>query len=289
MNDNGTRSPVIAGLAVGIGLVVLFALYSPIYGYQTNSGFSYQRAAKDADYTPLLQLHIAGLRDSYIVGESIDFSVTQTAGGDCALPDLVMIKDLQNNAIVKEWNGTEESTKMLGCRIYTNPATAGMTWSSRWDEANPIIINQPGTYSVVAKHLFKTVHKEFKVAATSGSDTSAEAATYFTSLAKNMDVVKALLEKYPDANSTVTANYYSKQFQEFQKYHPSAIVQYSVTGTNPDHSSREERQLLVTIIFDKYNHLNDYPVTIVQCTSEDYSAVFVTEFPGTGVSDVRQC
>ena len=287
MNDGngGVKSPVIAGLAVGIGLIVLFALYSPIYEYQNSSGFfpTYLRAAKDADYTPLLQLRIAGLRDSYIVGESIDFSVTQTAGGDCAFPDLVMIKDLQNNMIVKEWNGTEESAKFLGCRIYGNPAMSGMTWSSKWDEANPIIINQTGTYSVVAKHLFKTVHKEFRVAANdNGSDTSVEAATYFTSLAKNMDAVKALLEKYPDANSTVTANYYSKQFQEFQKYHPDGIVQYSA-------STKEERQLLVTVIFDRYNDPNNLPITIVQCTGQNYQATFVTEFPGTGVSEVRQC
>ncbi len=148
------------------------------------------------------------------------------------MPELVTIKDLLTGKIVKEWNGTQDSA-LLFCPIETNPADFGTTWNTRSYEENPIIFNDTGSYAVVAKHLFKTVQKEFKVIAVAddGSDTSQEVVARLSSISKDLDTVKALLEKYPNANLTVTANYYSKLFQEFQKYHPSAIIQYSVAKT----------------------------------------------------------
>lgn len=184
--SNGLAVPAITGLAVGIALVMMVAIMSqyplyPNYYYQLRQG---------ADYTPLLKLQILGLRDSYIVGEGIDFSVMQSSGGDNTFPELVMIKDLDSGTIVKEWNGTKMDAISLGGPIEINPATYGVTWSTSSDE-NPLIINKTGSYSVVAKHLFKTAQKEFKVLGSDNGDTSPEVVAQLSSATKKMEVVKA--------------------------------------------------------------------------------------------------
>jgi hypothetical protein len=91
-----------------------------------------------------------------------------------------------------------------------------MTWTTKSRE-DPLIFNQTGSYAVVAKHLHKTVQKDFRVVAVGddGSDTSPTVTTSLLSKPNNLDTVKALLQKYPDANATVTANYNSKLFREF--------------------------------------------------------------------------
>jgi hypothetical protein len=293
--SDGVNGPVIAGLALGIALLVLFAIV-PIPQYPLFSdNISYQRQQR-ADYTPLLKLQIMGLRDSYKVGEGIDFAVRQTAGGSCVAPELIIIKDLETGTIVKEWNGTKQSAMLLGCPFESNPATSGMTWSTRGFEENPILFNKTGSYAVIAKHLFKTAQKQFTVIAISDGekhDTSPETIARLSSIAENMHIVKALLDKYPSANSTVTANYNSMLFQEFQKFQPHAIVQYYV-GETAQHEAIDAsnkgggRQLLITIIFDRYYEYNTALLTIVQCTDKNYSSLSVSELP-IGISEIEKC
>lgn len=271
--------PVIAGLAAGIGFILLFSI-QPLLGYPllSDSAFGLQQ---DADYTPLLQLRITGLRDTYKVGEGVDFAVGQIAGGACTFPELVMIKETNTGNVVREWDGARESAALLRCPIGEDPA-AGMTWSTKRLE-NPIIINQTGDYAVVAKHLFKTVQKDFKVVAIGedGEDTSPEVAANLLAKSNELQTVNALLEKYPSSNVTVSANYLSRIFEAFQKYDPSGIVQYSVTNTEPLPSqsmgeSDDSRTLAVTVIFDRY-HNNDSPLIVVQCTGENYSSLTINE------------
>ncbi|MGI0015874.1 MAG: hypothetical protein ACREBU_20845, partial [Nitrososphaera sp.] len=221
-----------------------------------------------------------------------DFSVRQTAGGSCTFPELITIRDLDRGTIVKEWNGTEASA-MLHCPVEFNPATSSTTWSTVGHEEKPIIINQTGSYAVTAKHLFKTVQKEFRLIAVSDTenDTSPEVAARLSSASKEMETVKALLEKYPNANLTVTANYYSRLFQEFQKYHPSAIVQYSVAKTDSyplteAGPNKAGRALLLTIIFDRYYENNTPQLNIVQCIGENDSSLSVSVLP-IGISEIK--
>lgn len=274
---------MIAGLAVGIAFVLMIAIL-PIPDYPIFTG-SFHRHP-DADYTPLLKLQILDLKDSYMVGEGVDFAVRQTAGGGCVNPELIMIKDLGTGRIVREWNGTKEDV-LLSCPIIFNSADFGVTWNTKGAEENPIVFNQTGSYAVVAKHLFRTVQKEFKIVAVGGGgDTSPDVSASLLSKSKDLDVVKALLERYPDANLTVTANYHSKLFSEFQKYHPNGIVQYSVSKTEPRtmttapaEFSKGDRALAVTVIFDRYYEWNNNsaPLIIAQCTGQDYSSLSISE------------
>lgn len=92
-----------------------------------------------------------------------------------------------------------------------------------------------------------------------------------------------MLEKYPDANSIVTANYYSDLFNEFEKYHPAGIVQYSVAKTD-----QLTQNLSVTVIFDRYYGYDNAPLTIVQCTGENYSSLVASGFP-IGSLEIEKC
>jgi len=66
--------------------IILFAIL-PIPGYPLLSERVFP-PQQDADYTPLLQLRILGLRDSYKVGEGVDFAVRQVAGAAASCPSL---------------------------------------------------------------------------------------------------------------------------------------------------------------------------------------------------------
>jgi hypothetical protein len=107
----------VAGLVAGVALVVSFAIMH-IPEYPVLSGLY---SIQGADYTPFLKLEILGLRDSYEVGEGVDFAVQQTAGGNCIFPEHIMIKDLGTDSIVMEWDGARESAILLGCPIGANP------------------------------------------------------------------------------------------------------------------------------------------------------------------------
>lgn len=271
-------APVIAGLVLGIVFVMLFAI-QPILGYPLLSDSDF-RQLQDADYTPLLQLRVQGLRDSYKVGEGVDFAVEQRAGGTCIYPELVTIKDIDTGNVIREWDGVRESAMLLGCPIGRNPATAGMTWSTKSLE-RPIIFNQTGSYAVVAKHLFKTLQKEFTVVAVDKdeNDTSSEVISNLLAKSNDLKIVKALLEKYPDANVTVTANYHSKLFEEFEKYDPNGIVQYHVDSTEPHPSvaaKSDSRSLTVTVIFDRHYENVSLPLIVAECVGQNYSSLAVS-------------
>lgn len=270
-------APVITGLVIGLAFVMLFAI-QPILGYPLLSDFDFGRL-QDADYTPLLQLRIQGLRDNYKVGEGVDFAVEQIAGGACVYLNLVMIKDIDTGSVIREWDSGSESAMLISCPIERNPAAAGMTWSTKSLEG-PIIFNQTGSYAVMANHLFKTVQKEFEVVAVyeDGSDTSPEVVSSLLAKSNNLEIAKALLEKYPNANVTVTANYHSKLFEEFDKYRPSGIVQYHVGKTEPrpsmDAESDDSRSLTVTVIFERYI---SHPMIVAECTGQNYNSLTVGE------------
>lgn len=280
---DGTLAPVAAGLAVGITFVFLLSIST--FSNTISSELSF---VDPSYYSPLVQLSITGLQERYFAGELIDFAVTQKFGG-CVFPENIVVKNLETGDIVWQFNSTEANFMLFGCMHY-DPATSRMTMNAV--DENPLIINQTGSYAVIAKHQFKTVQKDFAVTGIDNNDTSPEVVARLSSMSEHMEVVRTLLEKYPDANSTVTANYNSELFKKYQRYNPSGIVQYSVGKTDPYQSaaepSKEGRALSVTIIFDRYYRFNTAPLTIVQCTGENYSSLYVSQLPVV-ISEINKC
>jgi len=276
-SDRTIKAPVIAGLVIGIAFVFLLSIstfYNTISSELSNVDPSY--------YSPLIQLSITGLQERYFVGERIDFAVTQKFGG-CVYPESIVVKNIENGDTVWRFNGTEANFMILGCPTYSNPAISQMTMNAASEPL--LILNHTGSYAVIAKHQFRTLQKDFTVIDNGDSDTSPEVIARLSSMSKHLDVVKALLEKYPNANSTVTANYNSELFKEYQKYSPSAIVQYSVDKIGPDN---ESRAVSLIIIFDRYYRFNTAPLTIIQCTSENYSSLYATQLPA-GITEIDKC
>lgn len=112
------------------------------------------------DY-PFLQLYIVGLKESYAVGERIDFRVMQKAGG-CAYPESIFVKDLSSDSTVYEFNGTEASALLL-CPAQFDPARFRMQWvTDEWTD-QPITISEPGSYALVVKHLYRAIEQKFSV------------------------------------------------------------------------------------------------------------------------------
>jgi hypothetical protein len=154
---DGSLAPVVAGLAVGVAFVVLLGASAsgvghwlwwppplPDWGY----------------YAPLIQLKITGLNEEYKIGERVNFNVTQKSAG-CVFPDTVAVKNLDTDSIVWQFNGTHASGLILGCPSMGNPADSSMTMNTEYEP--PIIIEQTGSYVVIAEHQHKKVQQEFRV------------------------------------------------------------------------------------------------------------------------------
>ncbi|MEW6605500.1 MAG: hypothetical protein AB1351_12555 [Thermoproteota archaeon] len=149
--------PVIAGLTVGIGFVLLFAAYPVLSGYYLSSG----PFPDPAYYEPLIQLKITGLKESYNAGERVNFAVTQKAAG-CVFPELVVVQNLETGNVVWQFNGTQANRLLFGCiSMADDPASSRMTMNTLYED--PIIINQTGSYMVEARLKHMTVEQQFTV------------------------------------------------------------------------------------------------------------------------------
>lgn len=151
----GSGAAAAAGLAVGIEFLLVFAIFHvPIVPM-----FETPLPNQD-DYTPLLQMRVDGLKQAYRIGENLDFSVVQIAGGG-AYPESISIVNLRSGTTVLEFNGTYAGA-LLFCPIVTNPSEFTMTWHSK-DFAESLSLNQTGTYAVVARNMHLVIQKEFTV------------------------------------------------------------------------------------------------------------------------------
>jgi hypothetical protein len=143
-SDMMTTAPVIAGLAAGIGFVVLFAvMFSAVETMPRNSG----------------DIAIAGLKDSYPAGEAIDFTVTVKGYGTaCGYPN-VLIRNAATNATV--WSADRIALVLCDPDLHD----VDIVWKPEdWGEF-PIVISEPGSYIAQAE-FGNTVTKEFVVAST---------------------------------------------------------------------------------------------------------------------------
>ncbi|MEW6604605.1 MAG: hypothetical protein AB1351_07940 [Thermoproteota archaeon] len=140
MGDSAT-APVISGLAVGIGFVILFATLSD-------------------DVQPIVYSHytttIEGLKDSYSAGEPIDFVVRVTGfGNGCGYPD-VSIKNADTGEIV--WSPERFAFPLCD----PAPHQHSVTWMPKDWGKYPIVIDKEGSYFVEAEFNEK-VREDFVV------------------------------------------------------------------------------------------------------------------------------
>lgn len=155
---DGALAPGIAGLVVGVAFVLLLGASS------SGAGFWLWQPSPFPDpsyYAPLIQLKITGLKETYEVGERINFAVSQKAAG-CVFPDTVVVKNLETNDVIWRFNSTHANMVLFGCMSMAyNPAESGMTMNTR-DEP-PVIAHRAGPHVVIAEHQHKKVQQEFRV------------------------------------------------------------------------------------------------------------------------------
>lgn len=149
-------APVVAGLLVGI----FFVLFISIFPLSYLASFE----LIDPDYySHLIRLQIAGLQESYVIGERVNFSVSQKAGG-CVFPETVVVRELKSRETVWEFNSTRANSMLLGClRYQMDPSISRMTMNTLHED--PIVINKTGTYVVEARHKHVTAQQQFEVIA----------------------------------------------------------------------------------------------------------------------------
>lgn len=170
--------PVIAGLAVGIAFVVLFASFF-------NSA------------TPILQrefhadLSIEGLKDRYSAGERIDFTIRAAGyGAICGYPDFKVI-DLDRNG--ETIFAPERGIILLVCDLDLH--NFDRAWKlSELGMDGPIIIDKIGHYKIIAS--FGTAG-EIEVYFIVDGPVNQEIIE-----TRTLDEVRAFLTQYPNAIAT---------------------------------------------------------------------------------------
>jgi hypothetical protein len=111
-------------------------------------------------------VEISGLKDTYRIGERINFNVTVTPS--CfEYPNLVMVKDLQNGKVVWLFNGSIYNIATLGHGCTGIPGRTYNTEQGQWKNGywiqSPIIINKTGNYAAIAKYAGAEEEQEFYV------------------------------------------------------------------------------------------------------------------------------
>lgn len=147
---------VVAGLAVGVGFLVLLATFMP-----AGQMYGTSRSFPDQYYYPHPQIRIDDVKEAYGIGERIDFGVSLKA--DCAVPEIVAVVDAKTKEILWDFNATREGVFKLCSTFRTdNPPEFSQAWTLR-NYLDRLTIDQPGRYAVVVKYDGATVQKGFTV------------------------------------------------------------------------------------------------------------------------------
>ncbi len=172
--------PVIAGLAVGIAVVVLFAL---LFG----------GANSIAQRKFPIDISIDGLNDRYSVAESIDFTIRATGYGImCGYPNVKIIDLDRGGEIILS---LPEGVILVLCDPDANNNSDDRTWTlAELGATSPVTINKVGHYKIIADFDSKATEKYFIV------DNTVKQVIDAT---KDLEEVKAFLAYYPNASSTV--------------------------------------------------------------------------------------
>jgi len=104
-----------------------------------------------------IELTINGLKDTYKVGETIPISATQKGGG-CSMPEIVIMDENQQIVLVSK------NDLPILCPIITSDERSefSLTWAPS-NHGKPIVINQTGTYTLVAQYETERIERQFTV------------------------------------------------------------------------------------------------------------------------------
>lgn len=150
--SNGNLSiPVIAGFAVGVFFIILFASFMNING---NSQPHF------IGKYPFIKLSVSGLKDSYSMREPLNFILSAMGyGANCIESPEILIS---NSYRVLVWS--YQTFNLMGCGDpdLSYPHKIADTWSTeRLDE--PLYLNQSGTYTMIATYYGETIEKRFNI------------------------------------------------------------------------------------------------------------------------------
>jgi len=161
---NSDIIPVIAGLAVGIAFVAMFAMF------ENNSIFGNSPAHNIGRY-PYMTLTIDGLKQTYSMGEDINFTLTAKGYGKyCAEAPSIEIFDSEGNLV---WHYV--TVNLMGCG---DPDISPQEVNDKWNVKERVsllpsdsdiqvpTINKPGEYGLRASYYGEIIDREFSVDST---------------------------------------------------------------------------------------------------------------------------
>ncbi|MEP0823939.1 MAG: hypothetical protein HRF40_00485 [Nitrososphaera sp.] len=154
-NSSGNLAlPVLFGLAVGAAFVLLFGLFM-------NTVAGSNPPAYFIGMYPQATISISGLKDSYSVGEPLNFTLSASRyGTNCIEDPEIQIADSYH---VLVWD--YETFNLMGCGDpdHNNPHKIIDSWSTAKRLDEPSHLDKPGKYTMTATYYGKTVEKQFYV------------------------------------------------------------------------------------------------------------------------------
>jgi hypothetical protein len=208
MSEKGTTASVIAGLAVGIALIVLFA-----------SIFStFDRSF--ADNRNKIDIAIQGLKDSYASGERISLTVHISGySTTCDSSPRFMIINSDSGKITHRYNG-------IPFTLYPwesfHSVDRILTTEGPDNQLGDIVINENGNYKIIVEQYDRTVEREFSVIGSADDDSAIDSIDYITingifdlgigeqndhdyaiEMTRNLSEVKEFFDVYPTVNTRV--------------------------------------------------------------------------------------
>jgi hypothetical protein len=148
--ENSIAIPVIAGLAVGIVVVVLFAFYS-----------SSPRDVVTGTANTGINIYLLGMKNQYSTIEPLNFTITYTGHGVfCSFDPTAKILDAQSGTLVYEVPTQGLSITCLDQPVDVNLRT---TLYDFMYPSKPLLIGESGQYRLVVETYGVVLQKDFGV------------------------------------------------------------------------------------------------------------------------------
>lgn len=162
MAGNGSTAPVIAGLALGISFIAIFAAVA-------NASFGRSPPLHYIGRYPYMTLTVEGLKETYSTGEPIDFTLNVKGyGTNCAETPSIRIKDSAGDVV---W--LYETVNLMGCgdpdRNYPHEINEVWNLKERLSALPPEAsihrpsLSQAGSYTLEVMHYGEKLDYPFEV------------------------------------------------------------------------------------------------------------------------------
>lgn len=262
--SSSTTIPVIAGLAIGVALIVLFSFVFNGSGDGSNtfggsrSVFNFQRAESE---TLLIVIH--DMPTSLEIGAKLQpiIKITGTAAG-CRLPPHAEVRDLASNEMV--WSSgltTVFCDPDAGLRSVNIDWTLGRGYVESGvyhllSNNNAMVAQNIGRYELTIEYAGLKESRVFDVI----NDAQNDYQEKLVSITKELPIVKEFIQRY-EGTVTITTTVHSEPelLSKFQKYNPQSLVYYSIR-----HELAEDvhKELQLTVVIDNDNKP---ALTFMQC------------------------